>query len=66
MEYWEYRDIPYALLDRVNDLCKDYMCDLCSQFERDGYEYLYNISDEEMDETCEANGYEFYANGKIA
>ena len=66
MEYWQYRGIPYALLDRVNDLCKDYMCDLCSQFEKDGYRFLYEISDEEMEDTCEANGYEFYENGKIA
>lgn len=65
MEYWKYRDIPYDLLNRLENLAANYMKDLCYQFEHDGYTFLYEISDEEMQETCEANEYEFYSDGKI-
>ena len=33
--------------------------------EKWGYEYFYEISEEDLEEMCEANGYEFLENGKV-
>ena len=42
----------------------NYFENLDSEFEKDGYNYLYNVDDEEMQEFCEINDYYFTENGK--
>lgn len=43
----------------------DYFEDLDKQFEKDGYKYFYEVSDEELADYCEANEYEFDIDGNI-
>lgn len=52
--------------DKILKNIKKWYFEQCARFEKMGYEYFYEISDEDMAELCEANGYEFYENGKIA
>lgn len=37
---------------------------LCKVYEDWGYDFFYEISDDDMSEICEANGWEFYEDGK--
>lgn len=43
----------------------DYMEKLDKEYEESGYNYFYEISDEELQEVCDSNGYEFLENGTI-
>ena len=38
---------------------------LCHYYEKWGYDFFYKISDDNMNEICEANEWEFYADGKL-
>lgn len=53
------------LIEKFNNLSKQYLCKLCADFEKDGYDYFYEISDEELEEICESNNYEFTEDGII-
>ena len=37
--------------------------ELSKTYEEYGYKYFYEVEDEEMTETCEANGWEFLEDG---
>lgn len=65
MEYANLRGIKYDVLKKFDEDCKEYMEKLCSDFERDGYSYFYEVDDDEMIDMCEANEWEFTADGKI-
>lgn len=65
MEFNCMRNIPYKLIERFAEDVNDWMGKFCSDMERYGYEYLYNISDEEMEETSDANGWEFLEDGTM-
>ena len=36
---------------------------LCSDYEKYGYDFFYNVDDEVIEETCEANEWEFLEDG---
>lgn len=38
---------------------------LTKEFEERGYDFFYEISDEDLQECCENNDYWFYENGKF-
>jgi len=65
MEWTQQRGIKYDVLEKFNEDCKEYMEKLCSDFESDGYAYFYEVDDDEMIDMCEANEWEFTADGKI-
>ena len=46
-------------------LVRDIFYKLCKSYENWGYEYFYEISDEDLEDMCEANGYEFLADGTV-
>ena len=48
----------------LNDML-DYFEKLDSKFEKYGYKFFYEISDEDAEEMCDANGYEFFENGSM-
>lgn len=54
-----------SALAKFNDLVRENLVELCGTFEQMGYEFFYEISDEDMREICEANDWEFTANGMI-
>lgn len=63
LENMEFRDIKIDVLEKVEKLVKQIFHQLCMQFEKAGYKYLYEISDEEMEKNCSANEYYFYEDG---
>lgn len=65
MEYANYRNIRYDLLEKFNQLARDYMSELCGIFEDSGYKYFYEVSDEELEDFAECNDYEFTDDGNI-
>jgi len=65
MEYNNIRGIKYDVLKKFNEVVKEHFEKLCSDFERDGYSYFYEVDDDEMIDMCEANEWEFTADGKI-
>ena len=66
---WEYklgyRNINTETLKKFENLVIGIFETLCRSYEKQGYEYFYEISDEELEETCEANDYEFLEDGTI-
>lgn len=54
-----------SALAKFNHVVRQNLVELCSKFERMGYDFFYEISDEDMRENCEANGWEFTADGEF-
>ena len=66
LENGSYKNVKWNVVEKFkNSLLKLIEKDN-RMFMEDGYEYFYEISDEELEESCEANGYEFYEDGEIA
>lgn len=65
MEYDHIRNIKYAVLGDFNAAAIEIMEQICSDLQKMGYEYFYEISDEDLEEFCESNGYEFLADGSV-
>lgn len=66
LEYYSgYKNINTEALKKFEELVRGIFGTLCKIYEKWGYEYFYEIDDETMEEICEANEYEFLANGKI-
>lgn len=59
------RGIRYDVLEKFNKLAGQYLDNLCKEFEENGYDWFYEISDEDLQEHCEANDYEFLEDGKF-
>lgn len=65
MEYEQMRGIPTATLEKFNKLVGEYLDNLCGEFEKNGYDYFYEISDEDLQEECEANDWVFTSDGEF-
>ena len=65
LEYCHYRNIPYKLIEKFEQIANDYMDELCSNFADCGYKYFYEIDDDMLEDWCEANEYEFTADGEL-
>ncbi len=65
LEYYEVKNIDIELIKKFNDVVVDIFKKLCKMYEKWGYEYFYEISEEELRDMCEANEWEFYENGTI-
>lgn len=63
--YSAYKNIKVEVLEKFEELVKDIFRTLCKSYEKQGYEFFYEISEEDLEEVCEANGYEFLENGKL-
>ena len=63
--YSGYKNINKKALEKFELLVKGIFGKLCRSYEKEGYEYFYEIDEETLEEICEANEYEFLANGKI-
>ena len=53
------------IIDKFDLFVKNFFSEFNALLEKDGYEYFYNISDEEMEETCEANEWTFLEDGTM-
>lgn len=65
MEYSNIRGIKYDVLEKFNEAVKEYFENLCSEYEKWGYEYFYNVDEEEMIDMCYGNGWMFTEDGSI-
>lgn len=63
--YSTYENINVEVLKKFEKLVRDIFNTLCEIYEDWGYKYFYEISDEDMEEMCDANGYEFLEDGKV-
>ena len=63
LELSDIRAINEDLLERFCNYVTAIFTTLCRQYEKDGYKFLYEISNDEMDEICESNGWRFLADG---
>lgn len=63
----EYCEINYnkQIIDKFDLFIRNFFSEFNSLLEEDGYEYFYNISDEEMEDTCEANEWTFLEDGTM-
>ena len=65
MEYNGMRDIPERLLWKFGKIASDYIHNYCSKLADYGYDYLYNISDEEYGEISEYSCWEYTEDGNL-
>lgn len=63
--YSNYRNINIKTLKKFEELVRDIFAELCRSYEKQGYEYFYEIADEDLEELCEANEYEFLEDGTL-
>lgn len=65
LEYLGYININVEALRKFEKLVRNIFAELCRSYEKMGYEFFYEISDEDMEELCEVNEWEFTENGII-
>ena len=65
LEYADYRDINVEALQKFEKLVRGIFHTLCKAYEDWGYKYFYEIDDEDMEELCDANEWEFMEDGTI-
>ena len=54
----------FSMLCDFDKNFKQFIKDLCKEYEKDGYKYFYEVEDEEIKDLWESNGYEgFYEDG---
>lgn len=63
--YSGYKNINTEVLKKFEQVVRNIFKILCDSYERWGYEYFYEISEEDLKEICEANGYEFLEDGTV-
>lgn len=63
--YSAYRDVNEEVLKKFERLVRDIFSVLCGYYEKIGYEWFYEVDDEEVEEMCEANEYEFLEDGSL-
>lgn len=63
LEYQQYKNIQVDTIRKMEKLVADMFVMLSRQYEEYGYKYFYEADEEEITETCEANGWEFLEDG---
>lgn len=63
--YSGYKNINKEVLEKFESLVHGIFETLCASYEEQGYDYFYEISEEDLEEMCEANGYEFLEDGTV-
>lgn len=63
--YLEEEECDKELLEKFEQMVRNIFESLCNLYEENGYKYFYEISEEDLEECCEANEYEFLADGTL-
>lgn len=63
--YSGYKNINKEVLEKFESVVHGIFEKLCKSYEEQGYDYFYEISEEDLEEMCEANGYEFLEDGTV-
>ena len=61
----DYTEINDEVLVKFERLVRGIFTELCRSYEKQGYEFFYEISDEDLEELCDCNGWEFLEDGTI-
>lgn len=62
---YDITDKQYDLLKKVEQNIKDWYFDFCDKWEKIGYDYFYNVSDDEIQEISEVNDWYYDVNGNL-
>lgn len=65
LEDMYYSNIDEELIRHFEKAISELFVDYCGDWEDAGYKYLYEIDDEEMRETSDANDWEYYEDGRF-
>lgn len=65
MEYSDIRGIRHELIEDFEESVYSFLDDLRNELKNDGYAYFYEYTDEDIEEWCDCNEYEFLANGEL-
>lgn len=65
LEWSCYRDINIKLLEKFQKYVIEVIKRLCKDYEKQGYEYLYEVEDDELNDFCEANEFTFLEDGTL-
>ena len=65
MEWNNVRGIKYDVWKKYDTILTEYFSDLCGRYEKNGYEYFYEVDDEEMIDISEANEWEYNEDGSL-
>lgn len=57
------RNINMDVIDKLEKYIIDIITDICRSWENTGYDYLYNIEDDELKEICDSNEWHFLKDG---
>lgn len=60
-----YTDKEITIVEKVKGNIAFWYMEICKEYEKWGYNYFYEITDEEAQEECEANQYTFFEDGKV-
>lgn len=61
--YSGYSNINKKVLTKFETLVREIFETLCRSYEKQGYEFFYEIDEEDLEEICETNEYEFLEDG---
>ncbi len=59
--YENHRKVADKLIRNI----KEWYLDLCGEYEKQGYDFFYGITSDELQEYCDSMGYEFLENGTM-
>lgn len=65
LEYQNFKNIDKDLINRFQDETIEIIQGLCGEMENNGYQYLYDCDDKEVEEICQANEYYFDEDGNL-
>lgn len=68
VDEWEWyleEDYDKELLKRFENMVREIFSTLCRSYEKQGYQFFYEISMEDLEECCEANEWEFLEDGTL-
>ena len=63
--YSYFRNINRKVLEKFETLVQDIFAELCNSYEQMGYSFFYEVDMEDLEDTCEANEWEFLEDGKL-
>lgn len=65
LEYHGMRDINYDALVMFDKLAGEFLSDLCSEYTKEAYDFFYEVNDDELEDWCDCNEYEFDEDGNL-
>lgn len=65
LQYYDYKNIDVKTIEKMESLIIEMFETLSARYEKIGYDYLYEVDEEEVKDMCEANEWEFLKDGTL-